>query len=49
MDLSPGPIMEAFPRAEDKSKVFLTYLLRLPPVKALQFSLEVVLGIGRTF
>ena len=29
--------------------MLLTYFLRLPPVNDLQFTLELVLGIGRTF
>ena len=34
--------------AVDKSKVLLTYFLILPPVKAFQFALDRVLGMGRT-
>ena len=49
MDLPPGSIMEAFSRAAEQSKAFLTYFLKLPPVKTLKFSFAVVLGIGRTF
>ena len=41
--------MEVFSRAAEQSKFLLTYFLRLPHVKALQFSLAVLLGIGRTF
>ena len=48
MDLTPGPIVEAFSRAIEQSKVLLTSLLKLPPVKALKFSVAVELGIGRT-
>ena len=48
MDLPPGPIVEAFSREVEQSKVLLTSFLELPPVKALQFALEVGLGIGRT-
>ena len=45
MDLSPGTTVGAFSRKADQSKVLLNYLLKLPPVKYLQFSLEVGLGI----
>ena len=48
MDLPSGPIVKAFLRAADKSKVMLTSFLRLTPVKDLQFALVVVLCIGRT-
>ena len=48
MDLSPGTTVEAFSRKADQSKVLLNYLLKLPPVKALKFSVAVELGIGRT-
>ena len=47
MDLSPRPIIEAFSRAADRSKALFTSFLKLPPVKALQFPLELGLGIGR--
>ena len=49
MDLSPGPIMEEFSREVKHSKLFLIYFLKLSPIKALQLSLVVVLGIGRNF
>ena len=49
MSLPPGPTMESFSRAVDQSNVLLTYLLRLTVVNDLQFSLEVGLGIWRTF
>ena len=45
MYLPPGLIVETFSRETEKSKVLLNYLLKLPPVKYLQFSLEVGLGI----
>ena len=48
MDLPPIPIVEAFSREAEKSKVLLTSFLKLPPVKDLQFALEVGLGIGIT-
>ena len=48
MDLPPVPIVEAISRTAEKSKMLLTYLLKLPPVKALNISLAVGLGIGRT-
>ena len=34
MDLPPGPIVEAFSRAAEQSKVLLTSFLKLSPVKA---------------
>ena len=48
MNLPPGIIAEEFSRAAVQSKVLLTSYLKLPPVKALKFSLAVGLGIGRT-
>ena len=38
MDLSPVPIVEAFSSVAEQSKVLLTPLLKLPPVKDLHFS-----------
>ena len=46
MDLPPIPFVEAFSREAEKSKVLLTSFLKLPPVKDLQFALEVGLWIG---
>ena len=48
MDLPPRPIIEAFSRLTEQSKLLLNYFLKLPPVKALQFDLAVGLGFGRT-
>ena len=48
MDLSPKPIVEVFSRLAEKSKVLLTSFLKLPSVKALQFSLALGLSIVRT-
>ena len=48
MNLPPGPIIEAFSRAADQSKAFLTSLLKLPPVKDFRFALAVGLGIRIT-
>ena len=48
MDLPPSPIVEEFSRKEEKSKMLLTYFLKLPHVKDLQLALEMGLGIVRT-
>ena len=45
MDLPPGPIVEAFSRAVEQTKVLLNYFSELTPVKDLQFALEVGLWI----
>ena len=47
-EIPHGPIVKGFSRVADKSKVLLTFFLKLPPVKALQFALDGVLGMGRT-
>ena len=41
--------MEDFSRAAHQIKLLLPSFLKLSPVKALQFSLAVGLGVGRTF
>ena len=41
--------MEVFSRATEQSKVFFISLFKLPPVKALYFTLELGLGIRRIF
>ena len=48
MDLPSGTILEAFSRTAEQSKALLTYFLKLTPIKYLQFSLAVGLGIGLT-
>ena len=48
MDFPPVQIIEAFSKAADQSKVWMTYFLKLPPVKIFQFALAVGLGIGIT-
>ena len=48
MDLPARPIVEYFSMVVEKSKVLLTYFLKLTPVKALQFTLVVGLRIVRT-
>ena len=49
MELPLSPIIEDVSRAEDKSKMLLTYFLKLRPVQDVQFDLALGLGIGRTF